>query len=161
MDTKSLSSRQVHWAQELFYYHFRIDYRQDKANRAADTLSCYLQRSTEEERTLRAENVKILHRLQFLLARVSGFLVDLSQFSPLHQILICGTTVLPQLQWFWNSLWSNIARDSPYVARIGGMRLRLPKLQDNDKEAKALRSNAAGLPEDWKNVEGVFHYRGL
>ena len=26
MDTKSLSSRQVHYAQELFRYHFRIDY---------------------------------------------------------------------------------------------------------------------------------------
>ena len=41
MDTKSLSSRQVRWAQELSRYHFRINYRQGKANGAADTLSCY------------------------------------------------------------------------------------------------------------------------
>ena len=27
MDTKSLSSRQVRWAQELSHYHFQIDYR--------------------------------------------------------------------------------------------------------------------------------------
>ena len=30
MDTKSLSFCQVRWAQELFRYHFRIDYRQGK-----------------------------------------------------------------------------------------------------------------------------------
>ena len=39
MDTKSLSSRQVRWAQELSQYHFQIDYRQGKANAAADALS--------------------------------------------------------------------------------------------------------------------------
>ena len=39
MDTKSLSLRQVHWAQEPSRYHFRIEYRQDKANAAADALS--------------------------------------------------------------------------------------------------------------------------
>ncbi len=63
MDTKSLSSRQVRWAQELSRYHFRIDYRQGKANGAADALSRYPQRSAEEEKILRAENTKILHRL--------------------------------------------------------------------------------------------------
>ena len=39
MDMKSLSSRQVRWAQELSQYYFRIDYHQDKANAAADDLS--------------------------------------------------------------------------------------------------------------------------
>ena len=63
MDTKSLSSRQVRWAQELSRYHFRIDYCQGKANGAADALSRYLQQSAEEKETFRAENVKILHRL--------------------------------------------------------------------------------------------------
>ncbi len=52
MDTKSLSSRQVRWAQELSMYHFRIDYRQSKTNRAAYTLFWYLQRSVEIEKTL-------------------------------------------------------------------------------------------------------------
>ena len=63
MDTKSLSSRQVRWAQKLSCYHFCIDYYQGKANGAADTLSQYPQQSTKEEKTLRIENVKILHRL--------------------------------------------------------------------------------------------------
>ncbi len=76
MDTKSLSSRQVRWAQELLRYHFRIDYWQGKANGAADTLSQYLQWSAEEEETLRAENTKILYRLQSLLVRVSGLNVE-------------------------------------------------------------------------------------
>ncbi len=76
MDTKSLSSKQVWWAQELSRYHFRIAYRQGKANVAADALSQYCQRSAEEEETLRAENTKIFHRLQSSLARVSGLNVS-------------------------------------------------------------------------------------
>ena len=39
IDTKSLSSRQVRWAQQLSRYHFQIEYWQGKANRAADALS--------------------------------------------------------------------------------------------------------------------------
>ena len=49
INTKSLSSRQVRWAQELSWYHFRIDYSQGKANAAADTLSRFSQRSQDEE----------------------------------------------------------------------------------------------------------------
>ena len=43
MNTKSLSSRQVRWVQELSCYHFQINYRKGKANGAADALSRYLQ----------------------------------------------------------------------------------------------------------------------
>ena len=39
METKNLSSGQVRWAQELSRYYFRIDYHQNKANKAADALS--------------------------------------------------------------------------------------------------------------------------
>ena len=95
IDTKSLSSRQVRWAQELSQYHFQNDYHQGKANKDINALLQYTQRSAKGENTLRSKNVKILHRLQSLLARLSGLLVDLSQLSPLHQILICGTTILP------------------------------------------------------------------
>ena len=63
IDTKSLSSRQVCWAQELSCYHFRIDYRQGKANGTADTLSQYPKQSAKEEEIIRTENVKILHHL--------------------------------------------------------------------------------------------------
>ena len=107
MDMKSFSSRQVRWAQELSRYHFRIDYRQGKANGAADALSRYPQQSAEKEDTLRAENVKILHRLQSSLAKVSGLSVN--SLSPLRQVLICGMTVLPQLHRFWDSLREEIA----------------------------------------------------
>ena len=98
MDTKSLSSRQIRWAQELSRYHFRIDYRQGKANGAANALSQYPQWSLEEEDTFRSKNVKILHRLQSSLAKVSG--ISTSQLSPFHQILICGPTVFSQLNRF-------------------------------------------------------------
>ena len=122
-------------------------------------MSRYPQRSLKEEETLRAENVKILHRLQSSLAKVSGLSVNSSHLSPLHQVLICGTTVLPQLHRFWDSLREEIARDSPYIANIGGIRLRLPEFQDEDEEAKVLR--AGGLPEGWEDVEGVLQYQGL
>ena len=82
-----------------------------------------------------------------------------SHLSPLHQVLICGTTVLPQLHRFWDSIRGEIAQDSPYIANIGGIRLQLPELQDEDEEAKVLR--AGGLPEGWEDVEGVLQYQGL
>ena len=103
MDTKSLSSRQVRWAQELSQYYFRIDYRQDKGNVAADALSRYPQRSQDEEDKLRADNGQILHRLQNSLTNASLAGLNLSASSSssllsyLHQVFICRTYVLPQL----------------------------------------------------------------
>ena len=93
MDTKNLRSRQVRWAQELFWYHFQINYCQGKANAAADALSRFSQRSQNEEEELRAENDQIFHRLQNSLTSAS--LASLS-FRPshLHQVFICGTYVL-------------------------------------------------------------------
>ena len=52
INTKSISSKQVRWAQKLSYYYFQIDYYQGKANRAIDVLSQYSQQSAEEEKTL-------------------------------------------------------------------------------------------------------------
>ena len=89
-----------------------------------------------------------------------------SHLFPLHQIFIYGTTVLPQLHRFWNSLWSKIAQVNPYVinpyiTNIRDMRLQLPELQDNNKEAKALRLDAVGFPEGWKDDKGVLQYQSL
>ena len=151
MDTKSLSSRQVRWAQELSCYHFRIDYQQGKANRAADALSRYPQRNTKEETTLQAENTKILHRLQSFLANVSGLSLEIP--SPLHQILVCETAVLPHLRWFWDSFQGEIANKGPYNISIRAMRLRLSDLQGNDNQARKLR--ATEVPEEWEDIEGV------
>ena len=158
METKSLSSRQVRWAQELSRYHFQIEYRQGKDNGAADALSQYPQQSAEEEETFRSENIKILHRLQSSLAKVSG--LSTSQLSPLHQIFICGTTVFLRLNQFLNSLRGEMALDSPYIANIKGMRLRLSELQENNEEAKLFRSSTS-LPEGWKDDEGVLRFQGL
>ena len=143
MDTKSLSSRQVCWAQELSRYHFQIDYRQGKANAAADALSRFSQRSQDEEKELRAENGRILHRLQNSLTNASLAGLSLSSSSSLpshlHQVLICGTYVLPQLRQFWQGLRKKLAQEGPYV--VGGMRLRLHKLQAKDEQARKLRAD--------------------
>ena len=63
MDTKSLSSKQVRWAQKLSRYHFQIDYCQGKANGAADALSRFPQRNQAKEDELQTENTQILHKL--------------------------------------------------------------------------------------------------
>ena len=139
MNTKSLSFRQVRRAQELFRYYFRIDYRQGKANVAADALSRFPQRSQDKEDELQAENGQIFCRLQNSLTNASlaglSLLASSSSFllSYLHQVLIYGTYVLPQLQQFWQGLQKKLAQEGPYV--VGGMRLRLHKLQAKDKHA--------------------------
>ena len=161
MDTKSLSSRQVRWAQKLSRYYFQIDYRQGKANGAADALTQYPQRNAEEKDALRAENIKILHHLQSSLSNASfSGLSTSAKLLQLHRILICGTYVLPQLQQFWSNIQTDVAQDSPYIANIGGMKLRLSELQEKNKEVRHLRG-FAGLPEDWEDVEGVLQYQGL
>ena len=103
MDTKSLSSKQVRWAQKLFRYHFQIDYHQGKANGAADALSHFPQKNQAKKDELQTENTQILHKLQSSLTNVSFLgLSTQSKLSPLHRVLICGTHVLPQLCQFWD-----------------------------------------------------------
>ena len=55
-ETKNLSFFQVRWAQELSWYQVQIDYRQGKANGAANALSRFPQKSHDEEEKLQAEN---------------------------------------------------------------------------------------------------------
>ena len=164
MDTKSLSSRQVRWAQELSQYHFQIDYCQGKANTAANALSRFPQRSQDEEDELRAENGRIFHRLQNSLTNASlaglSLLASLLFFLPsqLHQVLICGTYVLLQLRQFWDGLRGELASKGPYTSSIGGMRLRLHKLQTKDKEAWKLRADQQLGQQGWDNINGVLHH---
>ena len=68
-------------------------------------------------------------------------------------------TFLPQLRHFWDTFQTKIALKSPY-ANVGGIRLGLSKLQENDEKAKLLRSSA-GVPEGWEDVEGVLQYQEL
>ena len=154
METKSLSSRQVRWAQKLSHYHFQINYCQDKANGAADALSRYLQQSVEKEDTFRTKNVKILYCLQLSLAKVSG--LSTSRLSPLHQILICGTTILPRLNKFWDILRAKLNKKEPYKVNIGAIRLRLQKLQETNSEAQKIR--ATELQGGWEEVDRVLHH---
>ena len=49
--------------------------------------------------------------------------------------------------------------EGPYHITIGAIRLRLPKLQDSSKKAKALR--ARGPPKGWEEVKEVLQYQGL
>ena len=171
MDTKSLSSRQVRWAQELSRYHFRIDYRQGKANAAADALSRFPQRSQSEEEELRAENTQILHRLQSSLTNASLLSLSLSDqdigsqtkaanLSLRHKVLICDIYVLPWLCQIWEKLRRELASEGPdEQVSIGDLRLGLPKLQEEDQAATKIRQ--PGLKEGRTEFEGLLHYQSL
>ena len=114
----------------------------------------FFQRSQNKEEKLRAENGQILHYLQNLL--ISASLASLSAPSHLHQVFICGTYILLQLQQLWNVLWEELAQEGPYV--VGGIRLRLHKLQAKDKQARKAR---AEYPEGWDKIKGILHYEGF
>ncbi len=167
MDIKSLSFRQICWAQELFWYHFRIDYRPEKANATADALSRFLQRSQAEEETLRDKNSQILYCLQASLTKATIAGLSLSGLALatnlllLHQVLICGSHVLPRLCQFWTQLQGKLVQERPYQqANIGGLRLRLPKLQMEDQKARRIRKQ--GLKDGWEeNANGVLYYQSL
>ena len=106
IDIKSLSSRQVRWAQKLSCYHFQIYYCQDKANGEANALYRFFHRSHDEEEKLWAENTQILYCLQTSPTNASLLSLSLNSaidFSPLHQVFICRTHVLRQLRQFWNT----------------------------------------------------------
>ena len=160
IDTKSLSSRQVRWAQEFSRYHFWIDYCQGKANGVADALSRFSQRNQAEEDKLQIENTRILHKLQSLLtnASLSGLSASV-ELSPLHQVFIYGTHVLPQLRQFWDTFRAELGAEGPYRVSIGAMRLRLSELQESDDEARKIR--AEGLKDNYEEVDGVLHHQGL
>ena len=121
MDTKSLSSRQVRWAQRLSWYHFYIDYQHRKANVAADALFSFPYRSKDEEAALKAENSQILYRLQTSLTKAS--LVGLSfsslearptnRLSSPHQVLIFGSHVLPRFCSSGTNIWAILPTKGP------------------------------------------------
>ena len=54
---------------------------------------------------------------------------------------------------------NELADKGLYIVSIADMKIILSELQDDDKEAKKLRSK--GLLEGWKDIKQVFHYQGL
>ena len=124
-------------------------------------MSRFLQRSQDEKKELQAENGRIFHCLQNLLINASLVGLSLSSSSSfllhLHQVLICGTYVLPQLRQFWQGLQKKLAQEGLYI--VGSMRLRLYELQAKDKHACKLR--AEQLVKDWQNIDGMLHHQGL
>ena len=64
---------------------------------------------------------------------------------------------------FWDMFQTELADKSLYTASIGGMRLRLAKLQKSDKKAQKLRATAElkkGLGE-YVDVDRVLHHQEL
>lgn len=70
-----------------------------KSNRNADALSQFSQKSMDEKTALQAENIQILHNLQFSLTKtsLSGLKLSNSGLLPHHQIFICRIHIFLQL----------------------------------------------------------------
>ena len=87
-----------------------------------------------------------------------SFLASSSSFllSDVHQVLICETYVLPQLRQFWGGLQKKLAQEGPYI--VGGMRLRLHKLQAKDKQAWKIKAEHS---KGWEDINRVLHYQDL
>ena len=157
MKIKSLSSRQVWWLQKLSQYYFQIYYCHGKTKRATNALSRFFHRSDDKEEKLPAKNFQIFHRLQASLINASlSNLSVLSNFLPLHQILICETNALTQLCQFWNMFRAKLVNKRPYKASIGSMRLKLEELQKTDPKAQKLRSK-----NGYQKVNGMIHHQDL
>ena len=156
---KELELRQVRWAQELSRYHFRIDYRQGKANGAVDALSRYPQRSQGEEEILQAENTKIFQRLQSSLTNARASSTPLAHVASLKHIIIYRTYAFPALCQSWETLRQELAAEGPYKASIGGMRLRLVELQAEDNQAEKIRAEKLG--GNWEDSDEILHHQGL
>lgn len=85
--------------------------------------------------------------------------VDYRGLNFLHQVLIYMIAVLLQLHQFWNTIWGKLVYEGPYDASIWAIKMRLPKLQDDDKNARKLRSEK--LTESWKDIKEVLYYQRL
>ncbi len=100
-----------------------------------------------------------LTRANITCLSLSG-LVSVPDLSPLHQVFICETHVLPRLCQFWLQLRGELAKKGPYQqASIRGLRLQLPELQAKDQKARRIRE--PGLKEGWEEIEEVLHHQGL
>ena len=82
-----------------------------------------------------------------------------AKLLPLHQVLICGTYVLPQLRQFWDTFQAELGAEGLYRVSIGAIRLRLSELQELDMEAWKI--GVEGLKNDYEEVDGVLHHQGL
>ena len=94
--------------------------------------------------------------MQSLLAQVSksnvlGMSILRQVSSPIYQVFILGTAILPQLCQIWKTNQNELADKSSYIVSIASMKMRLFELQDIDKEVKKLRSE--GLLEDWEDIK--------
>ena len=159
MNTKSLSSRQVHWAQELSCYYFRINYRQGKANGATDALSRYSQWNLGKEEILQAENMRILQCLQSLLINAHTSSTSFAHLASLKHINICRTHTFPDLCQSWETFHQELSTKDPYQATIGGMKLMLVELQAENSQARKIR--AVKLGRNQKNSNGILNHESL
>ena len=159
MDTKNLSSCQVRQAQKLSRYHFCFDYCQDKANEAANALSCYPKRSQEEEEILQAENTRILQHLQSLLTNARASNTLLAHVASLKYVIICGTHVLSDLCQSQETFRQELAAKDPYQASIGGMRPRLVELLIED--CQVWKNRVEKLGRNQENSNRILHHQGL
>lgn len=58
-----------------------------------------------------------------------------------------------------DTIQSKLAHKGLYITSIEAMQMSLLELQDNNKEAKKLKSEE--LPENWEDIKEMLYYHGL
>lgn len=157
MNIKSLSFSQVHQACELSRYYFQIHYGQNKANGAANPLSCFFLRDNKEKAQFPAEKTRILDCFQSLLINASFSALNATpSVSILYQVFVYGTLIFLQLSKFWNTFLAKPANTVLYKVNISSMRLRLQKLQETDSKAQKIR-----IKDGYKKIDVVIYHKSL
>lgn len=104
-------------AQELSWYYFWIDYRQEKTNRAVDSYYRDIQRNQIKADTLKTDNTRIIRCLWTLVsnASLSSLLadIDLTNVMPPDHVLIYKSYVLSKLCKYWEMLRGSLIKESP------------------------------------------------
>lgn len=80
-------------------------------------------------------------------------------FTPLYKVFIYSTTVLLQLHQFWNTIQGKLVHKGPYITNIRAIKMKLLKLQNNNKKTKKLRVER--LIEGWEDIKEIFHSQHL
>lgn len=157
INTMSLSSKIFWLAQNLYQYHFWIDYQQKKAKRAAHALSQFAKRSQIKKKALKIEKSLIMHCLQASLVNtnLSDSRININA-SSIYKLLIYTTHILPQLCQISKTLKSRPAYKDFYQAYISDIRLYLLELQAKNTQTKLIKLKPR---EDRKDIVSVLYHK--
>ena len=145
INTKSLSSQQVHGTQNLSCYHFHIDYRQGKANRNTDALSCWEYKNFSVSAFLANQRLYVYYPSCLCRVFESSYYLRDKYFFRLMLVL--------------RNVPLKTTADGLYQASIRDMKLKLVELQTKDSWVRKIR--AKKLCANCEDSNRILHHQDL